>query len=318
MKRTLLILAMVVSAMMLSCNPKDDDDNDNGGESNNPEIRKPTVVTISVEEISETTAKVVGQVTDNGGAEVTERGICWNTEGAPTIIDWRTSEGEGLGRYNSYLTDLEPNTTYYVRAYATNAKGTTYGEEKSFTTLEPENMINGHEYVDLGLPSGLKWATCNVGASSPEDYGDYFAWGETNPKAEYTEENSVTHGEQMGDISGNAQYDAATANWGGGWRMPSKAEMRELVDHCEWEWTQLNGVNGARVIGPNGSCIFLPAAGYRYGTSLNNDGFTGDYWSSTPDDGYDDYAYSLLFCNGYENVLYYLRSYGQTVRPITE
>ena len=92
---------------------------------------------------------------------------------------------------------------------------------------------NGHEYVDIGLPSGLKWATCNVGASSPEDYGDYFAWGETSPKAEYTWENSVTYGEQMSDISGNAQYDAATANWGGSWRMPTKEQMEELVEHCE-------------------------------------------------------------------------------------
>lgn len=181
----------------------------------------------------------------------------------------------------------------------------------------------GHGYVDLGLPSGLKWATCNIGAKTPEDYGEYFAWGETNPKAEYTEENSVTYGEQMGDISGNAQYDAATANWGGGWRMPSKAEMQELVDHCEWEWTQLNGVNGARVIGPNGSCIFLPAAGYRLGSSLLDAGDSGFYWSSTPDDysifGSGNAASNLYFYFGHETVYSSgIRSLGQPVRPITE
>ena len=177
---------------------------------------------------------------------------------------------------------------------------------------------NGHEYVDLGL--SVKWATCNVGATSPEDYGHYFAWGETSPKAEYTWENSVTYGEQMSDISGNAQYDAATANWGGSWRMPTKEQMEELVEHCEWEWTQVNGVNGAKVIGPNGSSIFLPAAGYRNGSSLGNAGGNGYYWSSTPSDyDYGVYdAYYLFFDDGYEGVYGRYRTHGRTVRPITE
>ena len=179
---------------------------------------------------------------------------------------------------------------------------------------------NGHEYVDLGLPSGVKWATCNVGASSPEDYGNYYAWGETSPKAEYTWENSVTYGEQMSDISGNAQYDAATANWGGSWRMPTREQMKELVEHCEWEWTQVNGVNGAKLIGPNGSCIFLPAAGYRNGSWLYNDGDNGYCWSSTPlvsNDYY--YAYFLHFYDGDEYVGWgYYLSLGFTVRPVSE
>ena len=178
---------------------------------------------------------------------------------------------------------------------------------------------NGHGYVDLGLPSGVKWATCNVGASKPEDYGDYFAWGETSPKAEYTYENSLTCGEQMSDVSGNAQYDAATANWGGSWKMPTREQMEELVEHCEWEWTQVNGVYGSKVIGPNGSCIFFPAAGGRYGSSLYNDGTYGLYWSSTPYDYDNDYyAYGLSFLNGYEYVRYHYRYDGLTVRPITE
>ena len=179
----------------------------------------------------------------------------------------------------------------------------------------------GHEYVDLGL--SVIWATCIVGATSPEDYGHYFAWGETSPKAEYTWENSVTHGEQMSDISGNAQYDAATANWGGSWRMPTKEQMEELVEHCEWERTQVNGVNGAKVIGPNGSCIFLPAAGYRYGSSLDGGGYLCNSWSSTPNDDYDLYydlyAHCLYFSNGDEHVFWgYVRYYGLPVRPITE
>ena len=99
--------------------------------------------------------------------------------------------------------------------------------------------------------------------------------------------------------------------------MPTKEQMEELVEHCKWEWTQVNGVNGAKVIGPNGSCIFLPAAGYRYGSSLTE----GDdyYWSSTPYDGYDGYAYRLYFGDGDENVYWNVNRYiGSTVRPITE
>ncbi|MBQ2907871.1 MAG: DUF1566 domain-containing protein [Bacteroidales bacterium] len=293
------------------------------------ELTPPTVITSEVIDITETTAVSGGNVTDDGGATVTARGICWSISQNPTIDDndGITTDGNGTGTFTSNLTNLKERTTYYVRAYATNEKGTSYGDEISFTTeeeeeegCEPDGEIAGHYYVDLGLPSGVKWATCNVGASSPEDYGDYFAWGETSPKAEYSWENSVTNGEQMSDISGDAQYDAATANWGGSWRMPTKEQMEELVEHCEWEWTQVNGVNGAKVIGPNGSCIFLPAAGFRDRSSLFHDGYDGFYWSSTPYDYYYDlnYAYNLYFITGDEDVNLSYRYYGLTVRPITE
>lgn len=105
-----------------------------------------------------------------------------------------------------------------------------------------DGKIEGHKYVDLGLPSGLKWATCNIGAKTPEDYGEYFAWGETSPKEEYTEENSLTHRVEMKDISGSAIYDAATANWGGSWRIPTKNEMEELSFYCKFEWKQINNM----------------------------------------------------------------------------
>ena len=188
---------------------------------------------------------------------------------------------------------------------------------------------NGHGYVDLGLPSGLKWATCNVGSDSPEGYGDYFAWGETETKAEYTEENSLTYGlsnselESQGyiDSEGNltASHDAATANWGAPWRIPTETEMGELVDNCTWEWTTQNGVNGYKVTGSNGNSIFLPAAGDRYWSSLIDDGSNGDYWGSTPFSGYyDDYACSLSFNYGLEDVRHYSRYLGFPVRPITE
>ena len=178
---------------------------------------------------------------------------------------------------------------------------------------------NGHEYVDLGL--SVKWATCNVGATSPEDYGHYFAWGETSPKEKYTEENSLTYGKQMSDISGNAQYDAATANWGGKWRMPTVAELGELHNNCIWTWTTQNGVNGDKVVGPNGNSIFLPAAGYRfYESSLDYAGSDGGYWSSTPDDIDDDYGAHYLDFPSDDPYMYYFggRYAGLSVRPVVE
>ena len=209
-------------------------------------------------------------------------------------------------------------------------------QERGYKPIQDNNkqypkIINGHEYVDLGLPSGLKWATCNVGANKPEDYGDYFAWGETERKTEYLKENSLSRGSRSklrrrGLIDGNnrltSSYDAARANWGGSWRMPTKDEMQELVDYCEWEWTEVNGVKGSNVTGPNGNSIFLPAAGHRSGSSLyydGDDGGYGSYWSSTPDGGYDDRAYYLDFYDGFEYVSRgFYRNFGLPVRPITE
>ena len=144
------------------------------------------------------------------------------------------------------------------------------------------NEINGHEYVDLGL--SVKWATCNVGASSPKEHGDYFAWGETSPKSTYDKEGSKTYSKSgYEDIAGDASLDAARANWGGTWRLPTEAEMEELEEECTWMWTSQNGVNGYKVTNKmNGNSIFLPAAGHRDGASLNCAGEDGNYWASTP------------------------------------
>jgi len=190
---------------------------------------------------------------------------------------------------------------------------------------EEENGGNGGgttnanpECVDLGLPSGTKWATFNVGASQPHEYGNYYAWGETTTKSEYTEENSVTMWQQISDFSGNATYDAARANWGGTWRMPTKAEIEELRNNCTWTWTTQNGVNGYRVTGSNGNSIFLPAAGCCDGSSRYSVGEDGGYWSSTPDESYTNYAYELFFGSGYHFVHWGYRGYGRTVRPVSD
>ena len=163
----------------------------------------------------------------------------------------------------------------------------------------------------------VKWADRNVGASSPSDYGSYFAWGETRTKSEYTEENSVTYEKNIGDISGNSQYDAARANWGSSWRLPTNAECEELVDKCKWVWTTQGGHNGFKVTGPNGNSIFLPAAGWREESSLYGTGDYGLYWSSSPETD-TQYAYNIYFFGDYHFAFSYKRDVGHSVRPVSE
>ena len=292
----------------------------------------PSVTTNSVSNITFESATCGGNVTDDGGTNVTARGVCWSTSQNPTIYDNKTTDGSSTGIFTSQLSNLSENTKYYVKAYATNEKGTSYGEEMSFTTLiyeqEPSGYINGYAYVDLGLPSGLKWATYNVGASSPEDYGDYYAWGETEIKSEYTEDNSLTYGLEISeleaqgyiDADGNLtpSHDAATSNWGGSWRMPTKAELEELDDKCTWIWTTQGGKKGCKVIGPNGNSIFLPAAGRCNGSSLYLAGEYVGYWGSTPSESSSYSAFSLALDSSVSQVGWHGRDDGRSVRPVSE
>ena len=197
------------------------------------------------------------------------------------------------------------------------------------------NSINGHEYVDLGLPSGIKWATCNVGASRPEHYGGYYAWGETETKSNYAwettykwcngSENTMTKyctDSSYGTVDNKTvlepEDDVAHVQWGGSWRMPTHAEQQELIDECTWDWTTLNGINGYKVTGLNGKSISLPAAGCRFGTNVKERGTDGYYWSSSLDSDYSDCAYYLSFnSSGYICYNIY-RYYGRSVRPVSE
>ena len=184
-------------------------------------------------------------------------------------------------------------------------------QEEGATT----GSLNGHEWVDLGL--SVKWATCNVGASAPEQYGNYYAWGETKPKDEYTDENSVTYQQQMSDIACNPQYDAATANWGEGWKMPTRTQMGELNTICTWEWMKQNGVRGYKVTGPNGNSIFLPAAGHWSSTAFTDASCGYNYyWSSTPNSSTT--AFNLRFNSNAFIVEGNHRTIGYTVRPVRE
>ena len=189
------------------------------------------------------------------------------------------------------------------------------------------------EYVDLGL--SVKWATCNVGATKPEEYGHYFAWGETQPKTDYSWSTYKygTDYNQLTKYCNDSSYgkdgftdsktvidpadDAATANWGGKWRMPTYAEIDELFNNCTWEWTERNGVYGrVATSNVNGNSIFLPAAGFRNGANLYLAGSWGYYWSASLYDYLPYGAFYLYFNSDYQGWDYYDRYYGRTVRAV--
>ena len=181
-----------------------------------------------------------------------------------------------------------------------------------------------HAYVDLGLPSGTKWATCNVGADSPEDYGDYFAWGETTPKDTYDWDTyQYGDGDTFTKYTGSdglttllPEDDAATANWGPDWRMPTKEEWQELLDNTTVTWTTQNGVSGRLFTAANGNSLFLPAAGRRWGGEFDGVSIYGFYWSSSLFTGYSVYAWLLGFDSGDYNMLCTDRYGGHCVRPV--
>lgn len=183
---------------------------------------------------------------------------------------------------------------------------TIYGQSK---------IIGDHKAVDLGL--SVLWADCNVGASFPWQYGDYFAWGETEPKTIYND----TKGQYMGDISGS-HLDAAAFIWGYPWRLPTEEEMKELIKECAWEWREMNGVEGCKVTGPSGNSIFLPAAG-NWGTHSSGDiGREGNYWTSIPNNtdrwGAREDAYFLELKHAHPKIEWRYRNIFRSIRPVTD
>ena len=185
--------------------------------------------------------------------------------------------------------------------------------------IEAPDPEDNYSYVDLALPSGLLWAECNVGASAPEEYGDYYAWGEIATKEVYNLQTSLTYGKNITDFSGNPTYDAAAANWGDDWRMPTSEEWYELIDkkNCTWAWTTQNGVNGYKVTSVrNGNSIFLPAAGSRGGTTNFDVGGAGNYISSSPDGMNTVNAWMLWFNQVSRSVDVCQRAQGSSIRPV--
>ncbi len=202
--------------------------------------------------------------------------------------------------------------------------------------VSPGNFHNGYEWVDLGL--SVKWATCNVGATKPEEYGGYYAWGETEEKSNYSwdtykysyfeNDNWLVSKYCLHNDCGwvdnkttlDASDDVACVKWGGSWRMPTREEQQELSDRCQWEADVLNGVNGIRATGPNGNSIFLPAAGIRNGDKLRNEGTRGYFWSASLADFECSFGWFFFFFDFahycFDNGYY--RCHGYSVRPVCE
>lgn len=186
---------------------------------------------------------------------------------------------------------------------------------KAQTPSEATGNVDGHGYVDLGL--SIWWATANVGGLSATDRGNLYAWGETAPKDNYTMDNSATYEVRgVGDLRGRQQYDAATAQWGKKWRMPTKDELQELIDNCSRRWVNLGDVEGYLLTSKvNGRSIFLPASGLGNAESVDGVNEDGTYWSSTPFGS--DRAGSLSFYKGSTNISWYARHYGRSIRCVT-
>lgn len=216
-----------------------------------------------------------------------------------------------------------------------NVGGGNGGGFNPFSCSEPTGSLGGHGYVDLGLPSGTLWATCNIGANEPTEYGNYYAWGETTPKEIYdwttyrwcNGSNSTFTKYCYNSDYGNDGFtdnlttlegsdDAATVNWGTAWRMPTYEECKELKDYCYIINTGINGVRGQLVFGPNGNSIFLPASGSRGGSGLHDVGFCGNYWSSSLYTYYTDLAMNLYFNSDGFRISTFDRYHGVTVRPV--
>ncbi len=207
-----------------------------------------------------------------------------------------------------------------------NAKFALMALTLTFTVANAQNTENGHAYVDLGLPSGLKWATCNVGANTPEEMGGFYAWGETETKELYdwstykfgTENNFSRYNSVDGKMVLELEDDAANANWGGSWRMPTIAEFQEIIDNCTWTYNTENG--GYTVTGTNGNSIFLPQTGYYYGSSFQGD-MAGFYRTSSM----SEYSISLSIYVSHWNPDFGMgttyidgiqRGHGMSVRPV--
>ena len=271
---------------------------------------------VSVTSSDPTMGTVTGsQLSVDPGASIT---ITATTNDGYSFVNW-TVNGRHVSRYATYTVTVTKDVEYIAN----------FKKRK-------EEEENGHAYVDLGL--SVKWATCNVGATTPEGYGDYFAWGETKRKGDYDwstykwcngDEYSMTKyctSSYYGTVDNKTTLeltdDAARVNWGGKWRMPTKAEYDELCNtsNCTWTWTTQNGVNGYKVTSKkNGNSIFLPAVGSRgNGGILSDEGRDGYYWSSSLSTGGGDYAYRVHFYSMYVGGGTIGRYRGQSVRAVCE
>ena len=279
-----------------------------------------------------------------------EVGVCYSWDyPLPTIKDDCQTLGSTMGNYTFTLSSLFSGTVYYYRVYVKLGNEAIYGDVCNTQTLgtkpaDNSKTINGHKFIDLGLPSGLLWAETNIGAETAYDDGNYYAWGETSPKEEYSEATYTTLGKYEyfnvdGDSLEYTKYtstdgkteleledDAAYVNWGSGCRMPNQYDFDELydTDNCTWTWVSRTNsagetINCYKVVSvKNGNIIYLPASGYRYGGTLHGHGSDGNYWSSTLSTDVSRPYILNFFSSGHYVINFYFRWEGFPVRPVAE
>ena len=215
--------------------------------------------------------------------------------------------------------ELNSTQTAKVRSLNENLSGLEQEEEQREREKKEKKLFNGHDYVDLGLPSGTLWATYNIGANSPQSCGDYYAWGETTPKHTYSDEN---YNYESNPSTLPLSVDAASVNWGGGWRLPKQKEVEELLKECKWE--SISGA-GLELTGPSGQKIFFPASGVRRGDYCDLKGVCGFYWTNAIDDRgsfFKNQNAYVLFVNSdggygfYGSISSGPRRYGCTIRAV--
>ncbi|MED9995719.1 MAG: hypothetical protein UFP03_02875 [Paludibacteraceae bacterium] len=358
MKKILYLISFLFAMALVGCEEKDP--------TTPPAPTTPSKIeTGAAENIAATSATLKGMVNvDIIDYEEIVFGVMYSTK-AEDLVDFTAPSKNGLvligNEFKVEVTDLKAETKYYYRAYVMlNTLQILLGDVKEFTTLEKsgsddeggsegedeggseeegeggteddgDGKVNGYAYVDLGL--SVKWAIMNVGATSPEDYGDYFAWGETEPKEEYSWETyKWCDGEydnltkycsrsDLGIVDNKTKLepedDAATVNWGDAWRMPTKEEQVELITECNWTLDTVNGVDGYTVTGPNGNSIFLPIPGYFSNTNIEDIGINGTYWSSEQKSDYSSYANVIdMYNDGDISLFPNSRYYGLSIRPV--
>lgn len=201
----------------------------------------------------------------------------------------------------------------------------------TYTKLSVSGSLNGHDYVDLGLPSGRCWATCNIGSQSPAGYGDYFSWAETKPKALYTEANYSgcidIYIDGLGDIKSdtirgqhrimdNPRFDVARKNWGKNWELPTAADFAELNKECSWTLKTIDGHKGYLVTGSNGNSIFLPMAGLKENQYKSQVGTGGFYWTGDSWDARDRSTMVDFHESSHNGSIWCYRYKGLSVRPV--
>lgn len=211
------------------------------------------------------------------------------------------------------------------------SRNTKPASQESYTKLSVSGSINGHDYVDLGLPSGRRWATCNIGSKTPSGYGDYFSWAETKSKATYTEANYSgcidIYIDGLGDIKSdtirgqhriidNPRFDAARKNWGENWELPTAQDFAELNKECSWKLKSIDGHKGYLVTGPNGNSIFLPMAGLKENQYKSQVGTCGFYWTGDSWDARDRSTMIDFHESSHNGSIWCYRYKGLSIRPV--